>query len=1482
MSDDARSLPTRDSIDIGDFILDRGASAISASPARPPRAYRQRRSIIRPLLTFVSVLLAVISACALLVLLVAPLAWREQAIAGTLLILGAILLSGLSRSAGVTMTLMVLSMFSTLRYGYWRSVETWNGVTSAGHLHQWDTVFVLLLLIAEFYAFATLALGYFQTLRPLRRPPVRLAGQPAHWPTVDVLIPTYNEPLEVVRATVLAALALDYPADKMEVVLLDDGRRNEFRDWAARVGAGYMTRSSNAHAKAGNINHALQHTTGEYVAIFDCDHVPTRSFLQMTLGWFIRDPRLGLVQTPHHFYSPDPFERNLGQFRKVPNEAALFHRLVQDGNDLWNASFFCGSCAVLRRQALDEIGGIAVETVTEDAHTALRMQRRGWNTAYINVPQAAGLATESLSAHIGQRIRWARGMVQILRTENPLFGRGLSFAQRLCYFNATTHFLFALPRLIFLTVPLTYLLFGMVNIYGYSLAVFAYALPHLGLAHVTNSRIQRGYRSSFWNEIYEAVLAPYILFPTLLALINPRLGRFNVTAKGGIVDRSYFDHLVALPFVLLLALNVTGIVMAYQRYVTDPAHHDTVIMNAIWTFYNIVILSVAASVAREKRQRRSDVRVDVHVPVTLVFADGTAIAGTSAQLSRRGATVHVSQPLWVRPNAAVTMAMNAQGSRCNIAAYVVSARQRALHLMFQRLDTAQERALVNVIYSRPEAWLHWDAGRIDSALMNFWRVVWLFLRGIVVVLVGMLTPPRARRPDRRHERERERRAAVTTFFVLLLAPLLGPGSVSAAQGGKGAQPAVAEPSMFHDAYALGDISGQQQSVLRNSGASLNFFFGVPVQKIISQATLRLRYRAPLLASNESQLELLLNGTRVGAIALAPGTDVVAEIPLPTDLLATDNALSLRLLGRCDACLRAGAPWVTVDPTSMLAIGGTRLPLANDLALLPIPFFDPASQRAWRLPIVFSDPPVPDEVKAAAIVASWFGVASDVRGVTFPVTVGQLPEGNALVVARRGSVLQSTLSIPAQPETLIAIRDNPRDPYGKLLILTGDAPEHVLEAALTLVTTDWSKRHSDIGLVRRVPVPQLDEYRAPRWLQTHEPAPVGLYTSADRLKLIGSGSISIYFRLPPDLFLGARQSVPLLLRFEYAGVTTGSQAALHVRLNGEDVDSIRLKPASQSIQREEIVHLPTGRMRPYANALTVDVDFGRSGAVDGGSQYAAILRDSSIDLRDIPHSVVLPRLELVVDAGYPFTEWPDLSRTAVVLSDAPTPREYEALLNMVGFFGAQTGSPVTGVTIMNAAGVQEMRDKDIIVLGAPAHQPLLTAWSSWMPLAVASDGLRLNPTPDTSYWLHPDRPFRDEDRGRLQGLLDRGTRLDVILQHFVSPFRPDRSVVAIVPTDADGQGIEAVFTTARTGPVYGGIAVEHSGRFESFLLGGATYHSGRLDPVQRARVFLVEHYWYVPPAVMVLALVIGRAMYDGAERVAARRLRPHGLRSHIRG
>lgn len=256
------------------------------------------------------------------------------------------------------------------------------------------------------------------------------------------------------------------------------------------MGVKYIARTTHEHAKAGNINNALKYAKGEFVSIFDCDHVPTRSFLQMTMGWFLKEKQLAMMQTPHHFFSPDPFERNLGRFRKTPNEGTLFYGLVQDGNDMWDATFFCGSCAVIRRKPLDEIGGIAVETVTEDAHTSLRLHRRGYTSAYMRIPQAAGLATESLSAHIGQRIRWARGMVQIFRLDNPLTGKGLKFAQRLCYVNAMFHFLSGIPRLIFLTAPLAFLLFHAYIIYAPALMIALFVLPHMIHASLTNSKIQ--------------------------------------------------------------------------------------------------------------------------------------------------------------------------------------------------------------------------------------------------------------------------------------------------------------------------------------------------------------------------------------------------------------------------------------------------------------------------------------------------------------------------------------------------------------------------------------------------------------------------------------------------------------------------------------------------------------------------------------------------------------------------------------------------------------------------------------------------------------------------------------------------------------------------------------------------------------------------------------------------------------------------------
>jgi cellulose synthase (UDP-forming) len=1377
-----------------------------------------------------------------------------------------------SRSTAVTMLLMTISAFSTLRYGYWRVRQTWEGITSSGHLHRWDNVFVLLLLFAEIYAFLTLILGYFQTLRPLRRRPAPLAEDASRWPSVDVFIPTYNEPLSVVRATVLASLGMDYPAGKTKVFILDDGRRKEFREFAAEAGAGYISRSDNAHAKAGNINHALKQTDGEYVAIFDSDHVPTSSFLQATLGWFLRDRQLGMVQTPHHFYSPDPFERNLRLFRKIPNEGELFHRLVQDGNDLWNASFFCGSCAVLRREALHEIGGIAIETVTEDAHTALRMQRRGWNTAYINIPQAAGLATETLAAHIGQRIRWARGMIQVLRLENPLFAGGLALSQRLCYFNATTHFLFALPRLIFLTIPLVYLLLGMVNIYGYSLAVFAYALPHIVLSNLTSSRIQGRHRFSFWNEIYEAVLAPYILLPTLLAMINPRLGKFNVTAKGGVVRRSYFDRRIALPLLFLLALNVAGLYKAHQRYVNEPQHHDTVIMNAAWAVYNIVILSVAVSVAWERRQRRSQVRVDVRVPFTLTCSNGGQVTGMASQLSLYGASARLDRSMRFPRGAAVSLMLGEKDWTCRIPALVAHSAGRRQHFVFTRLGLDQEYYLVNQVYSRPDAWVSWNDSRArDNPLRSLLHIVWLAIRGMFILSFGLpgLLPTRDRSGQPATKRG-EGKAALAASIVLAFLSLT-PMRLQASDGPERTATLAAQPAVFNEEYEIGVPGAEETIALRGAGASYNLYFGVPVTKIISKANLKLRYAAPMLRPNEASLELTLNGTLAGRVMLTPGANAEAEIALPTDLLTNDNTLSLQLAGACPDCGKN--PWITISATSAFSLSGTKLPLANDLALLPVPFFDPAGHRPWSLPVVFADRPDANVLKAAAVMASWFGIFSDVRGAQFPVSVGELPQGNAVIFVLRASPLAASLSLPQRHGPLLAIRDNPHDAYGKLLILAGESTNDLLIAARALVTRNNYQAHADAVFVSEVAIPARRQYDAPRWLQTDRPAAIGTYTTAQHLELPGSGSITIYFRLPPDLFFPARESVPLLLKYKYAGVAEGSKAALHIRLNDKDIDSIPLTAAASRVEHSEVVRVPTGRLRPYINTLVVDFDFGRQPHQSNVRQYAAIRRDSSLDLRGLHHSVVLPRLELFADAGYPYTAWPDLGRTAVILPPSPSPADYEALLGMAGFFGAQTGYPTTGLTVIEPGQIGSVTEKDLILLGTVESQPLLSEWSGSMPLGLLQEGMRLNQSSPSDRLLNPEWAFRGEDRNRLGRLAASDRPADAIVEAFVSPLRDDRSAIAIVPaTSAAHDAIVSLFMpSARQGAVYGSVAASRDGRYQSFLVGIRAYHSGHLDPYQLALVLLLENYWLIPLFVVLLAAFISSWLRRSTERVAARRL-----------
>ena len=1430
------------------------------------------------------------------------LTWPQQIVLGILTVALVIWLDHSSSSYLITLTLLLVSIFSTFRYGYWRYATTIRFLFAPGSLSsKLDAFFIALLLFAETYAIVTLFLGYMQTLWPLRRTPVPLPDDPDLWPAVDLLIPTYNEPLSLVKFTALAAMNIDWPAEKLNVYILDDGKREEFRKFAEDAGVGYMTRDDNTHAKAGNINSALARLNAPYVAIFDCDHVPTRSFLQITLGWFLRENQLGMLQTPHHFYSPDPFERNLDQFRMIPNEGDFFYSIVQDGNDFWNATFFCGSCAVLRRSALDEIGGIAVETITEDAHTSLRMQMSGWNTAYINIPQAAGLATERLSGHVRQRIRWARGMIQILRTDNPLFARGLSFAQRVCYFNSMTHFLYALPRLIFLTAPLVYLIFGHVNLPGYWAAILAYAFPHLVLASIANSRIQGRHRHTYWNEIYETVLAPYILVPTVLAFLNPKLGSFDVTAKGGVVNRRFFDKRIASPFLFLIAINLLGILCAIPRLIQFPGadhgfplnllagmydgHHvGTIVMNLLWAGFNLIVLGVATSVAWESRQRRQSVRLAIKVPADVQLAGGAIVRGLTADISTGGMMIRMEQGFVANVGDAVKLTLPVLDGNATLPATLVGVSGNVLRVQFDPLTLREEEALAMILYSRADTWLGWnEPSEADRPISSLGKIVRLSFNGLRQTLRDE-TKPRAK--------------LATSILPLILLTVLASVSSSqvtqpptvtspthASSSSAQALKTIASPdnplaaATFDNTLSLATLGVPGTIVLHGVDAFDTVRFSLPQTQVVKTATMRLRYHfSPGLLPSVSHLKVSLNGTLVTTLPLtvtqaepvapiANGTHnensalLEATFPLPAEMLARSNDLSFEFVGhyasKCEDPSNSTL-WSHVDATSTIEFAGTLVSLHDDLKLLPAPFYDSGVDLHPSIPIVFLTRPSPRALQAAGILASSFGIFAGSRPIRFPVSIGAIPAGNAIVIAEASATLPASLQMATTSGPTIAMRANPSDPYSKILVFTGDSADDVLTGALAL-SLQRDLLEGDTVHVPSLKLPALSAPDdAPRWLSTEKINRIGDILQTSSLETDGSNPIAIYLRLPPDLYYGARQNLDLHLAYRYNSIPLSNGSALQVALNGSYISSTPLPHADQaSAELDSVVPVPISALRPFSNSLLMRFLFHptqkeecQNAAPD--SLKGAILKDSYLDIRDIPHWATLPNLEIFANAGYPFTRRADLSDTAVVLPDTATSEEIEMYLTLMGHFGAQTGYPVLNVSVTNADGISSDRTKDYLVLGTVDDQPAINTLNPSLPVGVDGSGLHIQDTLGFFAQLqHAWWKVHSSERVQPGELETDGGLPDALIEGIEWPAGSRRSAVVIVLRDKDviPNFLNAFLKTSQSSDISQSVSVLHGSRFSSYRIGDSVYHVGSLSRWVELKM-LFEDY----PGLMVLVVL----------------------------
>ena len=542
------------------------------------------------------------------------------ALAPLILLLGLVVLfpRRWMRHRGIRFALIAGLGVVVVRYLWWRlSVTVWPAQSL-----DIQSAFVWALFLVELVAWFDGGLLFAALLRRTDRSPeadahaARLrALAPADLPAVDVMIATLDEPMDVLERSIAGALAIHWPKDRLRIHILDDGRRDWLRDFARDKGVNYLTRADNAHAKAGNINAAIARTSAPYFLVLDADFIPQRSILYRAMGFF-EDDRIGIVQIPHNFFNPDPMQTNLAMHTTLPDDQRMFFDAIMPGRDGWGCAFCCGSNAIIRRAAINAVGGgLPTGSITEDMLLTLALLRKGFVTRYLNERLAIGLAPESLSAFFVQRARWARGAMQILFLKDGPFGPGLSLHQRL--FFLPSHWLSqSLSQTAAMTVPAFYLWTGLLPLLNADTwQVLHFQIPAI-LGTIACMRIFAPGEYFPIASTAHGVLQAFRLLPVILGtLVKPQGHAFRVTPKGSAthgentIDKPTLAVAIGLMVVTALGLLLNS---SYNFQIVQRTNLMPVV--AFWALVNMLVLLIVATIAVTPSRLRTEERFAVNEP----------------------------------------------------------------------------------------------------------------------------------------------------------------------------------------------------------------------------------------------------------------------------------------------------------------------------------------------------------------------------------------------------------------------------------------------------------------------------------------------------------------------------------------------------------------------------------------------------------------------------------------------------------------------------------------------------------------------------------------------------------------------------------------------------------------------------------------------------------------------------------------------------
>jgi cellulose synthase (UDP-forming) len=538
--------------------------------------------------------------------------------------------------------------------------------------------------------------------------PVKPTIKSVEYPHVDVFIPTYTEPVELLFKTINACTHMDYPdKNKVHIYLCDDGNRTEMKELAKKMNINYLSRSDNENAKAGNLNNALKNSSSPYIVTIDADMIPKHWFLMETVPYFMAKEYIGFVQTPQDFYNPDLFQYYLYSESRIPNEQDYFYHDVQLSRNKTNSVIYGGSNTMLSRKALEDVGGFVTGVLTEDFATGMAIQSKGYICYAIGKVCASGLSPTDLKSLIRQRQRWARGCIQSGRKLHLLFLKGLNISQKINYLSSITYWYAGIKRFIYIISPILFSVFGVMVVKITWPEVLIFWLPMYLFSTLTLRMLSRNIRSTKWTNVYETILFPSLMSAVILETFYVSKKKFEVTSK--IKDdkgRAYL-YLQATPPIILTILSFVGIYRSVSMLITSGSLLYVIVL--FWLVVNLynLIMAIFFMLGRKMFRNVERTRAEVHCNID----DGQrAFECMTYDLSDTGLSIQIKHPLYLPNNSPCKIVLQTDRYKCTFDAQVVrviskgklSRKHRLWLYAFKitSIDEDNQKQYYQIIYDR--------------------------------------------------------------------------------------------------------------------------------------------------------------------------------------------------------------------------------------------------------------------------------------------------------------------------------------------------------------------------------------------------------------------------------------------------------------------------------------------------------------------------------------------------------------------------------------------------------------------------------------------------------------------------------------------------------------------------------------------------------------------------------------------------------------